>query len=113
MTAPLSKVVKRASRDYDNSWVDALECGHVVVAKRSAGKPKRRRCRECAPLDTLGVEGSAPRRLADLMQRLGFQLDKVYDDSPSRIRAVFTSEPAHGVTLYTTITYEDTMERPT
>lgn len=29
-------------------YSDTLECGHRVVMKKSAGKPKRRRCKDCS-----------------------------------------------------------------
>ena len=37
----------RYNRRGEGGYKDTLECGHVWWGKRSAGTPKRRRCREC------------------------------------------------------------------
>ena len=55
MSAPLRKVVERQDSGRrgwrgGGSWVDRLECGHKVAAKKSAGAPDRRRCHDCAEM---------------------------------------------------------------
>lgn len=92
-----------------------IDVGIIVVVglKRTANSDR----------EAAGVDGSTPRRLMETMEALGYELVDVLDsEHPSKVRLVFRTYPFHGgmggtaeqlkQELFTTITYEDTMERP-
>jgi hypothetical protein len=60
------KVVKREwmttryNRPNEGSYKHIMECGHFEFAKKSAGLPKRKRCRDCEQLVQLALKVGEP-----------------------------------------------------